>query len=91
MPHDPIIPQAKKRARQSERRRLRNKGAKVQLKGALKAFTKSVETGASDTEQLYRTAASEVDKAVHKHIVHKNAANRKKSRMAKRMNKQAQA
>ena len=87
MPHDPFIPQAKKRARQNERRRIRNRGAKVQLRGAVKAFTKAVETDSKEAETLYRNAASELDKAVHKHIIHKNAANRKKARMAKRMAK----
>jgi len=87
MPHDPYIPQAKKRARQNERRRIRNKGAKVQLRGAVKAFSKAVESDPNEADPLYRKASSELDKAVHKHILHKNAANRKKARMAKRMAK----
>jgi small subunit ribosomal protein S20 len=42
-------------------------------------------------QELYRQAASQLDKAVGKGVIKRNAANRKKSRLARRINKIAAA
>ena len=74
-----------KRNRQNQVRRLRNKS----VNSSLKTSVKKVETAAAaeePTDELFRSAQSEIDTAVSKGVLHKRAAARKKSRLAKRIN-----
>jgi small subunit ribosomal protein S20 len=73
----PNIKAAKKWALQSEKREVRNKGAKSRLKTLFKRAVDSTDDSAA------RTAESAFDKAAAKGIVHPNKAARKKSRLAK--------
>jgi len=78
---------AEKRNRQNEKRRLRNKSYKTQVKTAQKFFLDALE--ADSTEQAAKKlqeVESLVDKAVKKGVFHKNAADRKKSRLYKKLN-----
>jgi small subunit ribosomal protein S20 len=75
-----------KRNRQNEGRRLRNKGVRT----ALKTDAKKVRIAASgrDAEaaaEVYRSAARELDKAATKGTIHKRAAARRKSRLARQV------
>ena len=73
-----------KRNRQNERRRLRNKS----ISSDLKTTVKKVETAAAagePTDELIRSAQKKIDTAVSKGVLHKKAAARKKSRLAKRV------
>ena len=73
-----------KRNRQNERRRMRNKS----VNSSLKTSVKKVETAAAagePTDELLRQAQSKIDNAVSKGVLHKKAAARKKSRLAKRV------
>ena len=81
---------AKKRIRQNLRRRGRNRRRKVQLKGALRQFDAAVEANkrAPAAEQL-RTLYKALDQIAAKGTIHKKTAARKKSRLAKRLNKLA--
>lgn len=74
----PNIKSAKKWVRASEKRRKRNLEVKTSLKTA---FKKAAAQGA--TPQLARDAVSAFDKAAARGIIHRNKANRKKSRLAK--------
>jgi len=75
-----------KRNRQNETRRARNKAVRSELKTRVKvAITKGAE-GAEDASQAARLAAKRIDKAAAKGVIHKNAAARRKSRLAKRLN-----
>ncbi|MBV8172576.1 MAG: 30S ribosomal protein S20 [Candidatus Eremiobacteraeota bacterium] len=74
----PNIKSAKKWARASQKRRERNLSTKSGLKTA---FKKASDAPTSDN---VRSAASAYDKAAARGIIHKNKANRKKSRLAKR-------
>jgi small subunit ribosomal protein S20 len=74
----PNIRSAKKWARASEQRRKRNLAVKSTLKSA---FKKAVD---EPTTESVRAAVSAHDKAAARGIIHKNKANRKKSRLAKR-------
>ena len=74
----PNIRSAKKWARASEKRRERNLAVKSGLKTA---FKKAAD---SPTAANVNAAASSYDKAAARGIIHKNKANRKKSRLAKR-------
>ena len=72
-----------KRNRQNERRRLRNKAAKSEIKTRVKNATQAAEAG-EGTEAL-RLAVKRIDKAAAKGIIHKNQAANRKSRLMKRL------
>jgi small subunit ribosomal protein S20 len=75
---------AKKRHRQSLERRERNRATKSALKTQIKKIRAAVTTGdmaQADTE--YRSAAKKLDRAAGKHVIHKNAAARTKSRLSR--------
>ena len=86
----PNIKSAIKRVKVSEKKNLRNRMVKSAMKTSVKKFNTAIEAGTANAE-LLRATQGAVDKAASKGVIHKNAANRKKSRMAKRLNKQAQA
>ena len=77
----PNIKAAIKWTRASEKRRKRNLAVNSKLKTLSK---KASATGATDADR--KAAASAFDKAAARGIIHKNKANRKKSRLAKRAN-----
>jgi small subunit ribosomal protein S20 len=83
----PNIKSAEKRVLVAERNNLRNRLVKSTVKTALKKFDSAVETKASDIQELHGKAASLVDKAASKGVIHKNAANRKKAQLAKKLAK----
>jgi small subunit ribosomal protein S20 len=73
-----------KRNRQNERRRERNKAVRTELKTVAKKARTAVSEGTGDaTTELLRTASRALDKAASRGIVHKRAAARRKSRLAK--------
>jgi small subunit ribosomal protein S20 len=75
---------ALKAARQTERRTLRNQAEKSRLKTLRKHFNSAVEAGDKDAVKTAGPAyASAMDKAVKSGVVHKNAAARAKSHVAK--------
>ena len=73
------IKSAKKRIRQSAGRRARNKTARSRLRTSIKKFRSA---DASKSQTLPRTY-SEIDVARKKGAIHRNAAARYKSRLAK--------
>jgi small subunit ribosomal protein S20 len=78
------IRSAAKRARQTAQRTLRNKSVLTGLKRQQKKLTAAVASGdggKAQTELILLT--SRLDKAAKRGIVHKNLANRRKSRAAK--------
>lgn len=81
----PNIKSAKKRVKVIEKKTLRNKAIKSDLKTALKKADAAVANNAADKEQVVKAAISKVDKAVTKGIIHKNNAARKKSQLAKKL------
>ncbi len=84
----PNIKSAIKRVRVTRKKNLRNRMIKTAMRTSLKKFDVATAAGSADQQLLNATAAS-IDKAVSKGVIHKNAANRKKSRLAKRLNKAA--
>lgn len=77
-----------KRNRQNENRRLRNRAVKTQVKNATKKLAQAEKTG--DTESMaseLRRAASVIDKAAKKGVLHYRTASRKKSRLARSVNR----
>ena len=78
---------AKKRVRQTIKRRARNRFRKEQLKEQLKNFTSALVHGdIKKAEEELRKTAQRLDKVAAKHTIHKNTAARKRSRLAKRLN-----
>jgi small subunit ribosomal protein S20 len=73
-----------KRNRQNERRRLRNKVARSELKTRVKRAAEGVETGGGDAGDRVRAAQKRLGKAAEKGVVHKNQAARRTSRLMKR-------
>ena len=82
----PNIKSAIKRVKVTEKKNLRNRMIKSAMRSSVKKFETAVANGAADAALLSATSGA-VDKAVSKGVMHKNAANRKKARMAKAMNK----
>ena len=78
-------PQAKKRARQIERRTAVNKARKSRIRTFLRAVEEAIASGdkAAATAAL-RAAQPELMRGVTKGIFHKNTASRKVSRFASR-------
>ncbi len=79
-----------KRNRADKKRHLRNLKVKQQLKKALKQFQALIsEKKIAEAKVALQKAFSTLDKAAKKHIIHPATANRKKSRLAKRLSKTA--
>jgi small subunit ribosomal protein S20 len=74
-----------KRNRQNETRRLRNKAISSELKTRVKGAVQAAQTGAGDVTEKARIAQKRIDMAAAKGVIHKNAAARRKSRLAKRI------
>jgi small subunit ribosomal protein S20 len=78
------IRSAAKRARQTAQRTLRNKGVLTGLKRQQKKLTAAVASGdGARAQEELNLLASRLDKAAKRGIVHKNLADRRKSRAAK--------
>ncbi len=78
-----------KRNRQNERRRERNKSVRSALKTASKNVRQAAEGDAEARAQGLREANRALDKAASMGILHKRAAGRKKSRLARAANRAA--
>ncbi len=79
---------AEKRARQGERRRLRNRGVKSVLRKEEKVFLAAITASSKDeAAKAFREVSSRFDKAAKSGTVKKETANRKKSRLAAQLNK----
>jgi small subunit ribosomal protein S20 len=74
--------QAKKRAKQAEKRRIRNISHKTEMRTYLKSVLKAIKDGNKEVAvAAYRKATSMVDRLATKGLIHKNKANRHKSRL----------
>ncbi|MDD4954231.1 MAG: 30S ribosomal protein S20 [Candidatus Omnitrophica bacterium] len=79
-----------KKTRQDVKRHLRNLKVKQQLKKTLKKFQALLAAkNAAEAKALLVQVFSQLDKAAKKNIIHPNTANRKKSRLAKRLTRAA--
>jgi small subunit ribosomal protein S20 len=77
-----------KRNRQNERARMRNKAARSAIKTALKRFNTAVDAGdTTQASEAYAAAASKLDRAASKGIVHANYAANHKARMARSLSR----
>lgn len=86
----PNIASAKKRTRQNEKRRVKNQAQKSAIRTQEKKLRALVaEKKAEEASKVQSKLISLVDKAAKKNLIHKNAAARKKSRIAHLLKKAA--
>ncbi len=78
------IASQKKRNRQNEKRRLRNKAVRSELKTRVKTATQAAAAGDDGAADLVRGAQKRLGKAAAKGVIHKNAAARRTSRLMRR-------
>jgi small subunit ribosomal protein S20 len=82
----PNIKSAIKKARQDEVRRARNKARKTALKGSLKKMRLALAgKKTDDAKALLPDTLSTIDKMAKRGLIHRNAANRHKSRLSTRL------
>ena len=80
----PIIKSAIKRAKQSEARRIRRQPFKTQLKTMTRKFMDLIKDGKKEEAlALLPKVFKAIDTSAKKNILHKNNANRRKSRLSK--------
>ncbi len=83
------IKSAEKRNKQNEKRRQRNVQVKSSVRTAAKKIIKSLsmkDSKPEEIEKMQKDFVKTIDTAAQKGIVTKNAASRKKSRIAKKIN-----
>ena len=81
---------AEKRVRQNERRRGVNRNNRTKLRTSIKKFRSALKAGdAGQVGTLLPQTVSEIDRAVQKGVLHRNAAARHKSRLTARANQAA--
>ncbi len=76
-----------KRNKQNEKRRLRNKSVRSELRTRVKVAESAATEGSDDLEEATRLAMKRIDKAAAEGVIHKNEAARRKSRLSKRLAK----
>lgn len=79
MPHSN---QARKRARQAATRTERNRPYRTRAARAVRDAREAIDDGSSEAPGLVREAQSALDQAARRNIIHRNAAARRKSRLA---------
>ena len=83
------IQSAKKRVKVSEKKNLHNRIVKSGMRTSVRKFDAAVLADPSNAAAQLSATSAVIDKAASKGVIHKNAANRKKSRLAKRLSKAA--
>jgi small subunit ribosomal protein S20 len=75
-------PQARKRARQAEKRRSHNASLRSLVRTNIKRVVAAIQTGnAEQAREAYTKAVPVIDRMADKGIIHKNKAARHKSRL----------
>jgi len=75
---------AEKRMRQSAERRVRNRGARSEMRSAIKKVRGAIAGGdAKAAQEALTVAVQTIDRTAKKHVVHGNTAARTKSRLVR--------
>ena len=85
----PNIKSAKKRVKVSEKKNLRNRIVKSGVRTSVKKFEAALAQDPATAAAALSVTSAAIDKAASKGVIHKNAANRKKARLAKQLNRAA--
>lgn len=83
----PNIKSAKKRVKVSEKKNLRNRMIKSAVRTSVKKLEAAIAADPQTANAQLVVTTSAIDKAAAKGVMHKNAANRKKARLAKQLAK----
>ncbi|WP_035053370.1 30S ribosomal protein S20 [Carnobacterium pleistocenium] len=83
----PNIEAAIKRVRTSEKSAVQNNVQKSSMRTAIKKYVQAIEAGNENSEQLLKEAIKSIDMAASKGLIHKNKANRDKSRLSAKLAK----
>ncbi len=84
----PNTKSAIKALRQSKRKNIANIRTKNSYKKVVKETAKFIDEGNKEkAQEMLKTAMKKIDKAAKKNVLNKNTASRKKSRLAKAINK----
>ena len=70
-----------KRNRQNEKRRVRNKSVRSELRTRTKSAVATIESGTDESAAALRLAIKRIDKAAAKGVIHRNQAANRKSRL----------
>jgi small subunit ribosomal protein S20 len=73
-----------KRNRQNERRRLRNKSVRSEMRTRSKRAVGALEVGDEQSAELVAAAIRRIDKAAAQGVIHKNQAANRKSKLMRR-------
>ncbi|MCE9580878.1 MAG: 30S ribosomal protein S20 [Planctomycetes bacterium] len=76
---------AKKRVRQNEKLKVVNRAEKARYRSQIKKVLALAKTKGEGVVKEYRQLVSWLDRAAAKHVIHKKAASRYKSRVAARI------
>jgi small subunit ribosomal protein S20 len=80
------IKSAIKRIKKTEARTMRNKAVRTRTRTATRAAVEAIGAGNAGTAaEAVRQAISVIDRAAKKGVIHRNAAARRKSRLAKQL------
>ena len=83
-------PQARKRARQNDKRRLHNASLRSRVRTRIKRVVAAIKEGnAENARAAYEQAVPVIDRMADKGIIHKNKAARHKSRLNAQVRKLA--
>jgi small subunit ribosomal protein S20 len=74
-----------KRNRQNEKRRIRNKGVRSEVRTRTKTAVDAAVSGAENQAEALRLAMKRIDKAASHGVIHKNQAANRKSRLMRRI------
>jgi small subunit ribosomal protein S20 len=76
-----------KRNKTNEKRRLRNKAVRSELRTRVKSAITAADAGSETADDATRLAVKRIDKAAAAGVIHKNEAARRKSRLMKRLSR----
>ena len=76
---------ALKEIRKTARRHVRNRLIRTSTRTMVKNASRAIADGEANSAQMLSAATSALDKAAAKGIFHKNAASRRKARLAKKL------
>ncbi len=74
-----------KRNRQNEKRRLRNKAVRSEMRTRSKRAVTAAEASTEEAAEMLRLALKRIDKAAAQGVIHKNQAANRKSRLMRRV------
>ena len=77
---------SRKRARQAEKRRIRNRHVRSGVKGVVKAVHAALAAGSQEAGELTRRAESAIRRAASKGVLSHKQASRRVARLARRAN-----